>query len=119
MENIIITAIIVILLVIGFNSTRKHFKGQGGCCGGGNTYVSKKKIKKVTAKKRLIVEGMMCENCKARVERYVNDIEGAVAKVNLKTKEVIVSMDREITDNEIISAIQKSGYDCKEIKSVL
>lgn len=110
MENFIIIAIIVILLLVGINSARKHFKGQGGCCGGGNTYVSKKKLKNVIAKKTFIVEGMTCENCKARVERYINDMDGVVGKVNLKKKELLVSMEREVSDEEIKAAIGKAGY---------
>lgn len=53
---------------------------------------------------------MSCENCKARVERYINDIEGAVGKVNLKKKELLVSMEREVSDEEIKAAIEKAGY---------
>ena len=36
MENIIIIGVIIILLVVGLRSTKKHFKGEGGCCGGGS-----------------------------------------------------------------------------------
>ncbi len=110
MENIVIIAIIAILLLVGIKSMIKHFKGEGGCCGGGGTYVSKKKLKNVIAKRTFIVEGMTCENCKDRVERYINDIDGAVGKVNLKKKELLVSMEREVSDNEIIAAVDKAGY---------
>ena len=110
MENFIIFIIIAILVLVGISSMLKHFKGQGGCCGGGNTYVSKKKLKNIIAKKTFIVEGMSCENCKARVERYINDIDGAVGKVNLKKKELLVSMNREVSDEEIKAAIEKAGY---------
>ncbi len=110
MENFIIFAIIAVLVLVGVNSMIKHFKGEGGCCGGGSTYVSKKRLKNVMAKKTFIVEGMTCENCKARVERYINDIDGAVGKVNLKKKELLVSMEREVSDEEIKAAIGKAGY---------
>lgn len=56
---------------------------------------------------------MTCENCKARVERYVNDMDGVVAKVNLKKKEVVVSTEKEISDEEIIAAITKAGYEVR------
>ena len=110
MDNIIIIVVLAVLVLLGINSMLKHFKGQGGCCGGGNTYVSKKKLKNIIAKKTFIVEGMSCENCKARVERYINDIEGAVGKVNLKKKELLVSMERKVSDEEIKAAIEKAGY---------
>lgn len=34
MEDIIIVAVIVILVLIGIHSSVKHFRGEGGCCGG-------------------------------------------------------------------------------------
>lgn len=110
MEDFIIIAIVAVLVLVGIASSVKHFKGKSGCCGGGNTYVSKKKLKKVVAKKVFIVEGMTCENCKARVERTINDMEGLKAKVNLKKGEVVVSMEREAGEEEIIAAIEKAGY---------
>ena len=114
MENAIIIAILAVLLLVGLNSTVKHFKGKSSCCGGGNTYISKKKLAKVVAKKTFIVEGMNCENCEARVTRAINDMDGLAAKVNLKKKEVVVSMEREVDDGEIIAAIEKAGYQVSE-----
>lgn len=52
---------------------------------------------------------MTCENCKARVERYINDMDGVVGKVSLKKKELIVSMEKEVCDGEIKVAIEKAG----------
>ncbi len=116
MENIIIIAIIAVLVLVGINSSIKHFKGQGGCCGGGSTYVSKKKLKNVIAKKTFMVEGMTCENCKTRVERIINDMDGLLAKVNLKSKEVLISMEKEVRDEDIKAAIEKAGYEVVEIR---
>lgn len=110
MQDFIIAGIIAALLIIGISSTKKHFKNKSGCCGSGGTYVSKKKLKKVIATKTFIVEGMTCENCKARVERYINDMDGVVGKVNLKKKELVVSMEKEVSDEEIKAAIEKAGY---------
>lgn len=110
MQDFIIAAILAVLLIIGISNTKKHFKNKSGCCGSGGTYVSKKKLKKVIATKTYTVEGMTCENCKARVERYINDMDGVVGKVNLKKKELVVSMEKEVSDEEIKAAIEKAGY---------
>lgn len=110
MQDLIIIEILVAIVIIGVIYTINHFKGKGGCCGGGNTYISKKKIKKVIATKTFIVEGMTCENCVARVLRYVNDIDGVAGKVNLRKKELLISMDREVSDEEIKDAVSKAGY---------
>jgi len=110
MQDLIILGILAFVVVIGVVYTINHFKGKSGCCGGGNTYISKKKLKKVIATKTFIVEGMSCENCVARVLRYVNDIDGVVGKINLRKKELRVSMDREVSDDEIKAAVTKAGY---------
>lgn len=117
MENLIILAVIALLVILGLRSGLKHFKGEGGCCGGGSTYVSKKKLKKVIAKKTIVIEGMTCENCKNRVERFINDMDGAAAKVNLKKKEAVVSLDREISDEQLRAVVKKAGYTVVEIHS--
>lgn len=118
MENAIIIGIIVILIIIGLHSTKKHLKGQGSCCGGGSQAVEvpEKKLENVIAKKTLIVDGMTCDHCKGWVEKAINGIDGASAKVNLKTREAVVSMDREISDEELRRAVVNAGYRVVEIK---
>lgn len=118
MENIIIIGIIVILLAIGFRSTLKHFKGESGCCGGGSALVEvpEKKLDKVIATKTVIIDGMTCDHCKAWVEKAINEIDGASAKVNLKKREAMVSMEREISDEELRLAISRAGYRVLEIR---
>lgn len=117
MENVIIVAIILILVIVGMRSMGKHFKGEGGCCGGGSTPVEvpEKKLKNVIAVKKMIVDGMTCDHCKAWMEKSINEIEGASAKVNLKKREVLVSMERDIPDEELRSAVIKAGYRVIEI----
>lgn len=118
MENIIIIVILAVLIVIGLRSTLKHFRGEGGCCGGKSapTAVPEKTLNNVIARKTVIVEGMTCEHCKAWVEKSINDIDGAAARVNLKKKEAVVSLEKEISDDQIRSAIEKVGYKVVEIR---
>ena len=116
MENAIIIAVIVVLVLVGLRPALKHMKGQGSCCGGGGTYVSKKKLQNVTGRKTAIVEGMTCENCKARVERAINDLDGLAGQVNLKKKEVRISMERDVDDEIIRAAIERAGYTVTEIR---
>lgn len=119
MENAIIIGILVVLVVIGIRSGIKHFRGEGGCCGGGSTVKKKrKKLKNVIAKKKVSVEGMTCEHCRDRVERSIDEIDGAAGKVNLKKKEALVSMEREVSDEEICEAIEKAGYKVTDIRTV-
>lgn len=119
MENVIIIGIIVVLLLLGIRSSIKHFKGEGGCCGGGDSTVKKqkKKLKNVIARKIVIIEGMTCEHCKNRVEKCINDMDGAAAKVNLKKKQAIVSLEKDVSDEQIKTAIEKAGYTVVEIRA--
>lgn len=117
MENIIIIGILVVLLVIGIRSTVKHFKGESSCCGGGSSVKpKKKKLKSVIATKVITVEGMTCDHCKNRVERCINDMDGAAARVNLKKKEVVVFLAKDISEEELCNAIQKAGYEVVSIR---
>ena len=118
MGNVIIIAIIVVLVLNGIYSGMKHFKGEGGCCGGGSEPVKKqrKELKNVIAKKTVIIEGMTCDHCKNRVEMSINDIDGAAAKVNLKKKEAIVSLEKDVSDEQILAAVEKAGYTVVSIR---
>ncbi len=109
--------LLAVIILLGARSGLKHFKGEGGCCGGGSAEPpSKKKLKQVIATKTVTVEGMTCENCKNRVERCNNEIPGAAAKVNLKKKEVVVSLETEVNNEQIRAAIEKRGYEVMEIQ---
>ena len=117
MENVIIIGIIVVFIVIGIRSGMKHFKGEGGCCGGSAPAPKQhKRLKNVIAKKTLVIEGMTCDHCKNWVEKSINDIEGAAAKVNLGKKEAVVSLEKEISDEQLQEAVEKAGYKVVEIR---
>ncbi|MDE7477777.1 MAG: heavy-metal-associated domain-containing protein, partial [Lachnospiraceae bacterium] len=98
MGNVIIIGILAVLVFFAVKGTIKHSKGEGGCCGGGcTTTVEYKELDGAVVKKKVInIEGMHCENCKNSIERSINKIEGAVGSVNLKKKQCLVLMDREI-----------------------
>lgn len=117
MENIIIIGIVGIMIFFGIRSGMKHFRGEGGCCGGSAPVKKqRKKLDKVIAQKIVIVDGMTCEHCKNWVEKSINEIDGAAAKVNLKKKEAVVSIAKEVSDEQIRAAIAKAGYVVVEIR---
>lgn len=120
MENVIIVDILVILIFYGIRSSRKHFKGEGGCCGGGSTPVKKqrKRLKNVIARKAVLIEGMTCDHCKNRVEKSINELDGAAAKVNLKKKMAVVSLEQDVSDERIREAVEKAGYQVVEIMDI-
>ncbi len=117
MVNEIIIAVLLILVCTGIRSGTKHFKGRGGCCGGSSQVrVKKKKLKNIIGHKRVLIEGMTCEHCKNRVENALNSLEGASAKVNLKKKTAVVSVEKEVEDMQIQKAVEQAGYKVIQIQ---
>ena len=117
MTDFVIAGILIILIIIGIRSSVKHFKGEGGCCGGGSSVkVKRKKLKQVVKQRTVMIKGMTCEHCKARVESRLNSLDGVSAKVNLKRKTAVVSMEKEVEDEEIKKAIENAGYEVIEIR---
>ena len=65
-----------------------------------------KKIKKV-----INIEGMMCEHCKAKVEKSLLELDGITkVKVSLKDKTATIYSSVSIPDEDIIDTINKLDY---------
>ena len=60
---------------------------------------------------------MSCENCRNRVERAINKIDGASARVNLRKKEAVVSLDRKIDNETLKNAVESAGYKAVSVKT--
>lgn len=66
-------------------------------------------------KKRISIEGMTCQHCKARVEKALNEIEGVSAIVNLEEQCAIVSISQKVEEGLLRQVIENAGYVVKEI----
>ncbi len=75
---------------------------------GGNTAVEVKGEQKAMEKK-VVIEGMMCQHCRAHVDKALNAIPGASATVDLDSKTAVVSGD--VTDEAIRAAVKEAGYE--------
>ena len=119
MTDIIIIAVIAIIIIVAAKPALKHMKGEGSCCGGGGTVPAKKKKLKVTAlKKVMTIEGMHCDNCKNRVMRAINELDGASAKVNVSKGQAVVSMEWDIQDATLKETVEKAGYKVTKIQKL-
>ena len=124
MGTIISTTILVLILVIiiflAVRSSITHLKGEGGCCGGGGTLKAEKK--KLEGKKvkefKVSIDGMHCENCKNRIERAINGIDGAVAKVNLKGNFAMIQTDREVPEAVLVKTIEELDFQVTDVQTV-
>lgn len=59
----------------------------------------------------LTVEGMMCKNCKAHVEKALSEIKGVKsATADLETKQVTVVAKESVSAEALKNAVTKAGY---------
>ncbi len=67
--------------------------------------------------KKYKVSGMSCAACSSRVEKAVNSLEGVTScNVNLLTNSLVV--EGNVSDREIISAVENAGYEAELFKNV-
>jgi copper chaperone CopZ len=105
MGTFIILLVIAVIIILAVKSSIKHIRGEGGCCGGDSEKIKPKKLDgNIIAQKIVKIDGMHCSNCKNTVERRINSIDGASAKVNLRKNIAVVSMTRNVSDDEIRKA---------------
>ncbi len=58
--------------------------------------------------KVLIIDGMHCEMCQAKVSKALNEIPGVSAKVNLKKGEALIF--GEVSDEELKETVEALGF---------
>ena len=58
--------------------------------------------------KKVLIEGMMCQNCRAHVDKALNAIPGVSAAVDLESKTATVTGD--VADEAIRAAVTEAGY---------
>ncbi len=114
-------AIVVLIIAVGvlFGVRELIRRGKGGCCGCSVPKTPEKKLEgEKVGEKIVTIEGMHCENCKNSVEREINRIDGAVAKVNLRKHTARVSMSRMVEDEELIRAVERADFKVVKIDTV-
>ncbi len=69
-------------------------------------------------KKTVFIEGMSCNHCKMRVENTLKEMEGIkAAAVNLESKLAEVELTSEVSNEDIIQAIDDIGFDVVKIEA--
>ena len=64
--------------------------------------------------KKVVIEGMMCQHCRAHVDKALNAIPGASATVDLDSKTAVVTGD--VSNEAIRAAVQEAGYQVVSIQ---
>ncbi len=64
---------------------------------------------------KLDIAGMTCAACSTRIEKVLNKMDSVEANVNLAMESAAISFDTELVSiNDIITKIEKLGYEAKE-----
>ncbi|WP_327030347.1 heavy metal translocating P-type ATPase [Micromonospora sp. NBC_01740] len=58
----------------------------------------------------LAIGGMTCASCAARIEKKLNRMDGVTATVNYATEKATVRYADEVTPDELIATVEKTGY---------
>lgn len=68
----------------------------------------------VRMKKKISIEGMMCEHCVAHVKEALEGLGASEVEVSLEGGYAVCETDK--SDSDIKSAIEDEGYDVTEIE---
>ena len=63
----------------------------------------------------MVVEGMSCGHCSARVEEALNNLDGVKAEVDLKKKTAYVTLESEVSDETLKKAVEDAGYSVTKV----
>ncbi|MGN1479536.1 MAG: heavy metal translocating P-type ATPase, partial [Acutalibacteraceae bacterium] len=80
-------------------------------------FKNKKSKEQKTMKKTMIIEGMMCEHCQARVQKALEQLDSVESvSIDLANGEAVVEMTDEISDSALTAVVEKEGYTVKSVK---
>ncbi|MFT3752361.1 MAG: heavy metal translocating P-type ATPase [Paludibacter sp.] len=63
------------------------------------------------SEKTLLIKGMSCGHCSARVEKALNAIDGVEAKVDLESNSAKLKLSKQISDDALKTAVDNVGYE--------
>ena len=65
----------------------------------------------ITMEKKLGIEGMMCNHCKAHVEKALSALDGVTsAAADVEGKCAVVTLSHDVTDESLKKAVEDAGY---------
>lgn len=75
-----------------------------------------KNQEEIKMQKVLFIEGMMCQHCVMHVKKALEKVEGiSGAEVSLENNQALITLEHEVSDDTLKSAIEDAGYTLKGI----
>lgn len=116
-STVIVIIILILILIPAVKGGITHLKGEGSCCGGPKEKPVRKKIKGKPIESLYIeIEGMHCSNCKNRIEKNLDALDGVVANVSLSKKAATVKLYKDIDHSLITSIIEDLDFKVLNLK---
>ena len=76
-----------------------------------------KEKEEMKMKKEIIIEGMSCMHCTARVQKELEKVDGVEeVTVSLEEKKAVVTLQKEISDEILRQAVEQAGYEVIQVK---
>lgn len=72
---------------------------------------------KLMKQKTILIQGMTCGHCSARVEKALNALEGVEANVDLANNKATVAITGTVADQAMIDAIENAGYEVVSVEN--
>jgi copper chaperone CopZ len=115
-QDIIIVVVLILILIPAVRATLTHMKGEGSCCGGPKEKARRKRLPGTPKHVyRFHIEGMVCQNCKNRIENRLNEIPDVVASVKLSAGSAVVRVYGDTGEDLLRETVEKLGYKVTEI----
>ena len=73
--------------------------------------------KEQSMEKIMMVNGMSCAHCKARVEKALGELPGVTAEADLDRKAVTVRVQSAVDDETLARVVTDAGYEVVSIKA--
>ena len=63
-----------------------------------------------TSSDELVIGGMTCASCAARIEKKLNKLDGVIATVNYATEKAKVTYAGSVTPQDLVAVVEATGY---------
>jgi len=70
---------------------------------------------RIMLEKTMIIKGMSCGHCSARVEKVLNAIDGVEAVVDLESNSATIKLSAEVSNEVLKNAVDGIGYEVVEV----
>lgn len=78
---------------------------------------SKEETKMTKTTKTMIIEGMSCGHCTARVQKALEAIDGVThVEMSLENKSAVIELNKEVSDDTLKDAVVQADYEVVEMK---